>query len=366
MYIPSENRNIPALQSLRGIAAIIVLLHHASFVFSTSPNIRFVSEILLNAHAAVVIFFVLSGYVLCRSLKWSDLSIQSVFHFYARRLFRIYPVVFFAVSLGLIYVTFLHFRLPTAHESAWFAARFPDTDIGPIDFLSNLFGLRSTLIPPMWSIRTELAASVLLPFIWLAWKKHYGWLIILATSIVCLSLSRGGISTYMFAFCLGAFLARYEDSLENIGKSYLLGSIGIATLLLFRLINSDWRFEVNYEAPIPRFVETVSSTVVILFVAKGTYALKWLSSKFLVVLGDISFSIYLLHFPIMATLSKLPIFTSMTADAASLILMGSTLLLTLPLSYVSYRLIEVPGIATGKAITKFFKLDPIKLQPPLP
>jgi len=60
--------HVPELQSIRGLAALAVLLHHCSFLFVTSSTFHFFAEALFNAHAAVVIFFVLSGYVLVRSL----------------------------------------------------------------------------------------------------------------------------------------------------------------------------------------------------------------------------------------------------------------------------------------------------------
>lgn len=116
--------HIPELQSIRGIAAIVVLLHHASFLFATTPHFRYWSEVVLNAHAAVMLFFVLSGYVLSRSLSGPELDLKRIGEFYLARAFRIYPALWLACVVGLIYLAFLHFETPTLNISNWYLGFF--------------------------------------------------------------------------------------------------------------------------------------------------------------------------------------------------------------------------------------------------
>jgi len=77
----------PELQSVRGIAALIVLIHHCTFYYTDSERVRAFSELLLNAHAAVVLFYVLSGYVLSLSLK-DNFNREHTLRFYVRRVFE--------------------------------------------------------------------------------------------------------------------------------------------------------------------------------------------------------------------------------------------------------------------------------------
>src|SRR3954469_10518110 len=91
-------RFIPGLESARGLAALTVCLFHASAV-------RFQGEVLvakhsvagtfLNGHGAVILFFVLSGFVLRSSLerKGAQGSCRLALEFFVARVFRLFPVI---------------------------------------------------------------------------------------------------------------------------------------------------------------------------------------------------------------------------------------------------------------------------------
>lgn len=64
------------LQSIRGLAALVVVVHHCTFYFRYDPSVKYGFEVALNAHAAVVSFFVLSGFVLTRSWGKKDLAVR--------------------------------------------------------------------------------------------------------------------------------------------------------------------------------------------------------------------------------------------------------------------------------------------------
>ena len=76
---------IVELQSLRGLAALLVAAHHCCWYYTYSPGTKRLLEILLNAHAAVVLFYVLSGYVLSLALLKAPMTVDSVLQFYIRR-----------------------------------------------------------------------------------------------------------------------------------------------------------------------------------------------------------------------------------------------------------------------------------------
>ena len=97
-------RFIAELQSLRGLAALTVMIHHCSFYYIYAPGPKKWAEVLFNAHAAVVVFYVLSGFVLYESLKASTITANAALRFYVRRLFRIYPALWLACALGVTYV----------------------------------------------------------------------------------------------------------------------------------------------------------------------------------------------------------------------------------------------------------------------
>ena len=64
--VQPRSGQIIELQSLRGIAALTVAIGHAlTYYYATSSY----GSMVLNGRGAVVVFFVLSGYVLTRSLR---------------------------------------------------------------------------------------------------------------------------------------------------------------------------------------------------------------------------------------------------------------------------------------------------------
>lgn len=339
----SNRGHIPALQSLRGLAALVVLLHHASFVFATSPGFRSALETALNAHAAVVIFFVLSGFVLSRSLGDAPLNRRGVMRFWLRRGFRIYPAAWAACVLAIILMTVLA-DVPTRNASDWFGAMLSLARLDASNIITNLIVLKTTLVPPLWSVRMELAMSLLMPLIWGLVRRGFAVPLLVVTGTLCLA-SVHPLLAYVFAFALGSTLARHD----SLSPTPLAALAAVLVLLFFRRLNPAWHFETDYEAAIPTFVESLAGVVVVAFVAQDRVP-RWLVAAPLVALGDISYSLYALHFPILAALSKLPFLGNLAPDIAALLLMALTLAVTLPAAALAYRWIERPGIALGKRL----------------
>ncbi len=334
---------IPTLQSLRGVAALVVLLHHASFVFATRPGFRGALEAVFNAHAAVAVFFVLSGFVLSRSLGAAPLSAGAVLRFWWRRGFRIYPAAWAGCALAVV-VLALFAGVPTPGASRWFATMLAPARLDGAAILQDFAMLKVTLVPPLWSVRVELAMALVMPALW--WLVRRGWALalIVGTGSLCLALgSAHALFAYAFAFALGSSLARHDDL--SIPPAAALAAL--VALLCFRRIDPAWHFETGFNAVVPTFVESLAGAVVVGFLAQGGGP-RWLVAAPLVALGDVSYSLYVLHFPILVALSKLPVFTAMAPEPAALLLMVLTLAATLPLALLSWRWIEQPGIAIGR------------------
>lgn len=348
-----QHGHIPELQTLRGIAALVVLLHHSSFLFATSPSFRWLCEALLNAHAAVVIFFVLSGYVLTRSLAAKPASILTTVLFYVRRGFRIFPACVVAALLGAAYLLILHNRVALPHPSGWYLQRYSVVHPGWREVALNAAAIHVTLVPPMWSIRIELMASILMPLIAVVCRGPWAILTLIATAIAGLAFGTHSILvSYLFAFAVGASVYRHQAGLASIGRSRWFGLACLVLLLFFRLVNPAWRFEVNYGAVAPGLVEAAAGGGVVLFLALNSKPSTPLRLMPLQRLGDISYSLYLIHFPIMSSLALLPIFQIWSPDVSALGLMALTLAVAAPLAFLSYHYVELPGLALGKAITQ--------------
>ena len=80
-------------------------------------------------------------------------------------------------------------------------------------------------------------------------------------------------------------------------------------------------------------------------------------------LGDISYSLYLVHFIIIAITAKLISQWQIEGDYRAVALMISTFLLTLPVAALTYERIEKPGIAIGKRIMGAFQFHAARFRP---
>ena len=92
---------IPGMEFLRGIAALSVVLYHVWQGFADTPATgldAFLFQVLKgfgNGIGAVVAFFVISGFVLARSLEANPDPVR----FFKNRLFRLFPAGIAVVAL---------------------------------------------------------------------------------------------------------------------------------------------------------------------------------------------------------------------------------------------------------------------------
>src|ERR1700748_594520 len=90
---PDKLPFLPRLESLRGLAAVSVVAYHAYGMKNDTA---------VTGLAPVVLFFVLSGFVLARSLH----NHPSIFEYFRNRLFRLFP----AAASTVLLLTVLYYR----------------------------------------------------------------------------------------------------------------------------------------------------------------------------------------------------------------------------------------------------------------
>ncbi|MGB9202794.1 MAG: acyltransferase [Terriglobales bacterium] len=112
--VPNWSVRVPALDGLRGIAILLVLLWHA--VFSMEASSGFLAKLLaagLLTWSGVDLFFVLSGFLIGGILLDARASPRYFQTFYVRRAYRIFPLYFAVIVLFLVH--HLPFRLLPGH-----------------------------------------------------------------------------------------------------------------------------------------------------------------------------------------------------------------------------------------------------------
>ena len=192
------------LDAVRGIAALAIVFHHCFYSFR---GIAF-NEILKKVFGGVpvIIFFILSGFVLCESLGKQQISIDSTIKFYIRRLFRIYPAIF-ATLVGAAVVARIivvpNPELPAGELFVWFV-RCAKNVHSLEDYFNALFLHNFFLDNPLWTIKVELWGSLFIPiFIFIRRSKILIILIGITLSITNQEAPHINLNDNLWCFYLG-------------------------------------------------------------------------------------------------------------------------------------------------------------------
>jgi len=349
---------VPELQSIRGIAALLVLLGHCCSYYAT-PDWFHTAEIgAANGEASVVIFFVLSGYVLMNMLARGEISAGSTMEYFVRRGFRIYPALWAASLFALAYVLFLHWQIPVPGTSFWFAnVCFKRAHFTAIGIIASFAGALAFLIPPVWSIFVELMGSALLPVLNLCAKRGGVLFGVVGLALFAISFWVGpatyySVGTYLLDFWLGAalFLVVMRDN-KLLTPAPVVRIVATAVALL--VIVCGQYLGQSGSDPGVTLAYALAAMVLITGCVKAWSGFGVLKRTWLVTLGDWSYSLYLLHFTVMCCTAKVMQLAGASAlDSVwrSLLLGLLTLLITIPLSALSYRFVELQGIALGNRV----------------
>jgi peptidoglycan/LPS O-acetylase OafA/YrhL len=367
-----------SLDAMRGLAAVVVMLWHG-YAASNEAVHQFLLpltvtplRIFINGPAAVLLFFVLSGFVL--ALPYFHGGALSWRAFITRRICRIYlPYIAALFLAGLLYTLTHHAVL----QGYWIKGLWDNPSPYPLhSFLEQFFltGVNSApdfiLDGPSWSLVHEMRLSLIFPLLIVITQWRWCVLFVVCLMVVTYPglgwgearwLEDGEIgwfgSLYLTAyvapcFILGIFLAQNHLALRivvNRLSRWTILCLWCVGFIPFYLFNGMQQRMI---------IAVASGLLIILTLSSGTVQ-KTLSHAFPAWLGKISYSLYLLHVPIMlATIQLLdPCFTpSIQSNAIILVLsMGLSLLL----ATVFQRFVEQPMIQLGKKLSILQPTNPM-------
>src|SRR3984957_15513739 len=318
-------RRIVALDGLRGVAAIMVLLHHALLMLPQFANYEWYSKVAAHisfteflllrtplrlvwaGQERAILFFVLSGFVLC--LPWLSGKTQSYGRFLFGRFCRIYPPYIAAMALAALASVLIGGHvLPKAsvyfNELGW--ARFPDAGTLPSILLVLTNHHSDYINEAVWSLTWEVRIAILFPLLMLPilrWRNggaaRVYLLLLLLGQVARHVLSAhpgfgqelGDGCRYTDCFVLGTAIAMNR---VKIGEWFDRRHSAFGWLCLTLGLGLCW-------APWPHFHEDIVGIGAALLIVAiiGTDGLrKWLAKDYWLWLGRQSYSLYLIHVPI--------------------------------------------------------------------
>jgi peptidoglycan/LPS O-acetylase OafA/YrhL len=153
-----------ALDGLRGVAALVVVMHHIDW-----PNHLTHIAFFKNGYLAVDLFFILSGFVICSSYSTKIVSGATALQFIWLRFFRVYPL---HLAVLVAFVVLELAKLWSQNAGLIFPGQEPFTKNNSVQalvanvFLLQGFGIfdRLTWNGPSWSISCEFAAYLAFAF----------------------------------------------------------------------------------------------------------------------------------------------------------------------------------------------------------
>lgn len=352
------------LDSVRGIAAMIVVIYHyINWDYSDRTEVK-IANIVFNGGDAVAFFFVLSGFVL--SYKYLVLKHRLDYgKFCINRFFRLWPAFFITVTLNALYTVWKH-NGPNIQAyldmfvfdkyTFWKEALL----VKPVAY---------TYYVPAWTLTIELVLSLFVPFLiiiaqnnrrnmlWLA-----GFFLLGAPGIV------GGHGIFINHFVYGVLIATYfmliaGDDFKQTRIYKYRYPIMLFGVLCFsmRPLEKLFTFPEWYDSIIFKYLgyevshlSGIGSGIILMFIIHSRKFQKMLEYTVFRFIGKISYGIYLMHWLLVLWISDhrwrlYEVFPDKRLAFVGLLVVCITA--TIVLATAIYYWVELPFIRLGKRLT---------------
>lgn len=294
-----------SLQVCRGIAAFLVMLLHLGFAIAAPKyfGIAGFGIPVSFGHTGVEFFFVLSGFIITY-VHWNDISRPSALPRYLQRRFvRIYPIywiVFIGVFLAALAIP--ETRVAVLHDSGLI---FKSLALMPLDLAHT----SAAVIVVGWTLEYEVAFYAIF-----ALAIINRWLIVIAVLLLLctyVSCAHGCEFPASFVaknitplFGIGALVAVFERKGWTVRRP--IAVVSIATVCFFALGIAEIVDRAFTSTSLQRiFLGLASGLIIAGLVGWEKGKVQKPNFGVLQLLGDASYVLYLVHYPLISALSKI-------------------------------------------------------------
>lgn len=353
------------IDALRGLAVISVLIQHLAIHYYRDPNIVLLQHDIIRTlfvdfidlgRFGVVLFFMISGFVIPYSFSGSS----PIARFFVSRFFRLYPAFWFGVAFVILVDYF------------FLGVSYPlQVVLANITMLPKFFGVKE-ISGVYWTLFIEMifygmCAGLFVLNILKNWVVVAGLVFLFTLMGPWIMLTNELLNTHLptqflsfhLSFLFLGFLLRmsfYDESLSENKKSrqwismflvvFQLMSAGIATGVFFKV--SPGVFS-PYDG-MGVVVSYLLAMGLFLSVVKYRFSLGVFWQK----MGDISYSMYLLHTPVCI------IFIVLLGPISITLTVLFSILFSILVSKFSFVLIEVPFQRFGKKLMSILQVENTK------
>ncbi|MEA5457538.1 acyltransferase [Arcicella sp. LKC2W] len=302
----SSKKIINSIQFLRGLAALAVVIHHTGgYVKRYYEPHLLLGDYFSIGFAGVDLFFVISGFIIHFTSKNYLNNPSKIKEYLSKRFIRVYPIYWIITTLlftlGWLITNVLHKNV--------FSIGYPHTFIAYLQTYL-LFPLHFAINPVTWTLSYEIFFYVIFALLIVSKRLIIIPLLILLGSFYNIFISQSGseltyfnfiFSGYNFEFALGCLIFQFYEKIQlSKALSLILLSVAIFIIIYFG-------YDVSDVDSFQRVLTFGLPSGLILLTLLNLEKNGFISfPKLFLTLGDSSYALYLIHFPMMLLMNKIP------------------------------------------------------------
>jgi peptidoglycan/LPS O-acetylase OafA/YrhL len=359
-----------SLTFTRFIAAFCIVIYHgiclnqAVFPF----NNEYLNKFFIHGNSAVVYFFLLSGFIMAINNDEKKVNKKK---YWIDRFSRIYPVYFLGILVVIFFplfgkiIDFVKYDNSTLYQALILGLdeTLAYLKINYTGLILNLFLIQSwftdfryAISAPNWSLSTEIFFYFLFPFIfpiitnfnkntfllvvtliWLLISIFFGYFgnVFFKNSDIqqIINMPIAYIHIFLLGLTVGWWIKKssFEERIKMRNGTFLIAAIFTINYLFFDGFN-NFHHTLMYQSSI--FLWIILTIVSV----KSKSIIEFLTRKEFLVLGDLSYSLYILHLPISIYVSL--VFSSLNYSPTQVFYIST--IISLASSYICLKFYEFP------------------------